>query len=152
MPQTLTVIVGFVGSFDVNVMVAPVVPVVVGVTVTVYDVLEPPFTFVPVVGDIATVSVAVPVFMTEGAPRVNVCALVAFAIVIVAVWDIGMARLTTAGFRFGTGQEFGGDVTVAVGGGHGFVAGFGVTVTSTLSVQPVVTLLNWRVELTGPRF
>src|SRR6266568_3845338 len=152
-PHTLTVIVGFVGSFDLNVIVAPVVPVVVGVTVTVYDVLEPPFTFPPVVGDIVTVSVAVPVFMIVGAPRVNVCEFVALVIVIVAVWVVGgVARLTTAGFRLGTGHEFGGDVTVAVGGGQGFVNGSGVIVMSILSVQPVVMLLNTSDVVTGPRF
>lgn len=149
----MTVIVGFVGSFDVNVIVAPVVPAVVGVTVTVYDVVEPPFTFDPVTGDIVTVSVAVPVFVTTGAPRTNVCEFVALVIVIVAVWVVGgVAMLTTGGLRLGTGHDGGGDVTVAVGGGHGFVAAFGVTVTSMLSVQLVVMLLNVRLEVTGPRF
>jgi hypothetical protein len=147
----VTVIVGFVGSFEVNVMVAPVVPGVVGMTVTVYDVLEPPFTLLPVTGEIVAVWVAVPAGVITGGPRTNVCEFVALAIVIVAVWFVGgVAILTVGGVRLG--HVFGGDVTVAVGGGHGFVAAFGVTVTSMLSVQLVVMLLNVRLEVTGPRF
>ena len=83
-PHTLMVIVGFVGSLDVKVIVALSGPGATGlVTVTVYDALEPPATLVPVVG--AIVNVALVGAVIDGGPSVNVCAFVAFAMVIVAV-------------------------------------------------------------------